>query len=560
MYENLIKRLQSKFDYSFTQGDVYKIVSWKEMYKFNDNIIIEAAKRAVKSKGNKISLSYVEGILKNWYIKGVEKYSDILETDEDYAKKKQSEKENKETLGELKKKVPIEKLVKNFVLDTNILIHNPYSLYKFDDNNIYICHAVIEELDNFKNERSERGQSSREAHRQLKALSDKGDILKGISINDKGGKVFTFIEEELDFSLLPAGWSKEKLDNIILLSTIQLSKRINNVILVTNDCNMQLKAKMLGIRVEEYKNDRISPKGSLYEGRVIAYTYNDAFEQYAETDIIDTTKIKLQDRDGIEIEFTENEYVLLHDTSNHSLLGQYSNKTVRRIDNNQVINGLKARNLNQNFFINSLKMLWNIRPFLIVNGPAGTGKTLLAVAAGLQQVMDEKIYKRVLVCRSNTMMDENIGALPGTEQEKINPLLRGLYDNLEVLLCNDDDSPAMRKDKIQELFDRGYLCTESLSYFRGRSINNTFIIIDEAQNLSARQLLSIVTRVGFNSRLVLLGDINQVDNTRLDSQNCGLTYAINRMKGSPLTDIITFSEKDCERSALAKEAAERLKI
>lgn len=199
-------------------------------------------------------------------------------------------------------------------------------------------------------------------------------------------------------------------------------------------------------------------------------------------------------------------------------------------------------------------------PLTICVGPAGTGKTLFAIGCGLEQVMEkDNLYKRVLVCRSNVMMDEEIGFLPGTEQDKISPLLRGLYDNLEVLFGNKDDTKEEMSDKIEEIFSRGYVEAQAVSYLRGRSITDTFIIIDEAQNCTPNQILSIITRAGEGSKIVLLGDPNQIDNPRLDKRNNGLVYALERMKGSHLAEIISFDESECTRSALAKEASDKLR-
>jgi PhoH-like ATPase len=198
-------------------------------------------------------------------------------------------------------------------------------------------------------------------------------------------------------------------------------------------------------------------------------------------------------------------------------------------------------------------------PLTICTGPAGTGKTLFALACGLDQVMESHLYKRVLLCRPNVMMDEEIGFLPGTEQEKIDPLMRGAYDNLEVIFGSSDDKPDDVRKKIKYLFERDYLYVESLAYLRGRSIANTFVIIDEAQNCTPNQIFSIITRAGENSKFVILGDPNQIDSPRLDKRNCGLVYALERMKGNSTCEIVSFNESECTRSLLAKEASELMK-
>ena len=567
MYDNLQKKISKLINYDLVTMDIGYIVKWKEEDGFLDAVIIEAVKRGVRSKGKDVKISYIDGILKNWKNQNVKSLTDISELDKKYYEKKKEQYKNGGTisLSDDKKDIDFNKSVdemlnppfikkgkkKNFVLDTNILIHNPNSVFKFDDNDIYIVHSVFEELDNFKNEKSERGFSAREAFRILKRLRDKGNLRNGIKLNEEGGTLYSIIAEELDFSLLPIGWDKEKIDNIILLTVIYLSKKLDNVILVTNDCNMQFKADMLGIQVEEYKNDRVKINESVYTGEDTVYVSDNSFN-----DLIKNGSIEAE----FEAKpFLPNTYITLKKYDEGSYLAKYYDGDFHKLNYQEEHPvGLTPKNRTQRFLLESL--MNNDIPLTIVNGPAGTGKTLFAIGVGLEKVMERKEYKRVLIARANITMDEDIGFLPGSEQEKINPLLRGIYDNLEVILGNKDDTPSMMEDKIREVFQRGYITAQSIGYLRGRSITDTYMIIDEAQNCTPRQIFSIVTRMGMNSKIVLLGDVNQVDNVRLDSRNNGLVYAINKMKESPYTDIITFDENDCFRSPLAKDASERLKL
>lgn len=445
---------------------------------------------------------------------------------------------------------------KNFVLDTNVLIHDPNCIYKFDDNNIYIPHPVIEELDSFKNDKNERGYNVREVSRKIKELRKQGNLINGVNITDKG-KLYTFVAEDGIFEKhwLPSGWKKDKMDNIILLSVKQLAEKHDNVILVTNDGNMQLKADFLGIPVEEYKNDRLMGDNGLYSGKSIRFIDNELMAEF-----FARKKIMIPKDDSM-FNVTENEYVILRSSTGGSALSKYKNGYLYALNQyERCPMDVKARNASQKFLMESLLTNNEDIPLTICNGPAGTGKTLLALAAGLEQVMEEKKYKRVLICRANVTMDEEIGFLPGSEQDKISPLLRGVYDNLEYIFGNKDDTVEEIEDKIKEPFQRGYLTAQSLAYLRGRSIADTYIIIDEAQNCTPNQMLSIITRAGLNTKIVLLGDINQVDNFRLDTRNNGLSFAIEKMKGSVLCDVITFDEEDCTRSLLAKEASDRLKV
>lgn len=444
---------------------------------------------------------------------------------------------------------------KNFVIDTNILIHNPNCLEKFEENNIYIPYPVIEELDGLKNAPGEAGFCAREATRNLAGLRNMGDLKKGIH-TPGGGMIYLYIAEELDISKLPKGWKQDKMDNLILLSTLKLTEKKKNVILVTNDTNMILKADILGIKVQEYKNDRIAEGVELYSGRTVRHLKNADFGMF-----MDEKKIlpdKLED-DGIG-SVIPNEFINIMTWEGSSCLAKYDGVHIRGLEfQKRRPMGLKTRNAGQIFLQEALFSSYKEHPLTICVGPAGTGKTLFAIGCGLEQAMESNIYKRVLVCRANVMMDEEIGFLPGTEQDKISPLLRGVYDNLEVLFADKNDTKDMINDKITELFQRGYIEAQSVAYLRGRSITNTFIIIDEAQNCTPNQILSIITRAGEGSKIVLIGDANQIDNPRLDKRNNGLVYALERMKGSKLTEIVTFTESECTRSALAKEASDKLK-
>ena len=442
---------------------------------------------------------------------------------------------------------------KNYILDTNILIHDPESIYKFEDNDIYIPHPVIEELDGFKSERSERGYCARQSIRNIISLRNKGNLREGVPL-PSGGKLFVN-NQDVDFGALPEGWDMEKTDNLILLSILKLLP-MERVIFVTNDCNMMLKSDILGIPVQEYRNDRVPKEHDVYTGKSVRHIDDqllDTFYAEEEIPLPDTEEFK---------DLTENEFVHLISWEGKSALCKYQEGMLKKLmihREHPHPYGLDPRNQSQNFLMEALLSPPDVHPLTIVNGPAGTGKTLFAIGCGLEQVTETNLYKRVLVCRSNVTMDEELGYLPGTEREKIDPLLRGVYDNLAVLFEKEEDTRDTLKGKIQYLFDHDHIAAESVAYLRGRSICNTYIVIDEAQNCTPNQILSIITRVGEGSKIVLLGDVNQIDNPRLDRGNNGLVYALERMKGSKLCEICSFTEAESTRSPLAKEAAERLK-
>lgn len=464
---------------------------------------------------------------------------------------------------------------KNFVLDTNIIIHNPNCFDKFEENNIYIPFPVVEELDGKKNEKSEAGYSAREGTRRLMEFRDKGLLRDGVA-TPGGGKIYLYMDEDFgDDFIVPKGWNMDKMDNLILLSAMKLSKEKKNVILVTNDANMTLKADILGIRVQEYKNDRIADGVTIYKGRSKRHTTNKNFEKLMSGGI---SVQDLAQEDQIPAPML-NEFITVTTWDEKgSCLAKYDGMKIRKLDFKDTYPmDLATRNAGQVYLKEALMSSYKDHPLTICMGPAGTGKTLFAIACGLEQVMEMNRYKRVLVCRSNVMMDEEIGYLPGSEQDKISPLLRGVYDNLEVIFGKKfkDDEDISRKggkgqkngmsakekmdDVINEMFFRGYIEAQAVSYLRGRSITNTYIIIDEVQNCTPNQILSIITRAGEGSKIVLLGDTNQIDNTRLDKRNNGLVYALERMKGDPLCEVITFDETECTRSALAKSASDKLK-
>lgn len=482
---------------------------------------------------------------------------------------------------------------KHYVLDTNILIHDPDAIFKFEDNYVYIPGVSIEELDNHKYDSGERGHNVQEVARNLDKLREYGTLMNGVT-SENGGKIFTFIpnHEFTDSIILPGGWERDKNDNHILFTVLQLQQNMidayrglvddselddeelaefekecreqaNLVILVTNDIILRIKADALGINVQKYRNDRVGK--NLYTGRSEYYVEDSVIDTIYTTGCISPDNILFipmnsfsdgSDGQSEDVEFTNNEFVVLHAMGkNSSVLVQYWDGQLRQLVNQGIDPwDIKPRNSGQRFMLEAL-MEPDV-PLVVVNGPAGCGKTLLALASGLQQVVEDHVYKRVLLTRANVLMGEEIGFLPGTEEEKIDPLLRSAYDNLEVLLGNSDDKPEDIQDKIHELFERGYMKAEAVAYLRGRSIADTYIIVDEAQNLTPIQAKSIVSRVGAGSKLILLGDPSQIDRPRLDRYNNGLVYTIERMKG--YANVITMIEPECTRSELSKVASMRM--
>lgn len=451
---------------------------------------------------------------------------------------------------------------KNYVLDTNVLLHNPESIKKFEDNDVFIPCQVIEELDKFKTEHSERGYSARRAIKNISSFREQGDLISGVRL-DGGGNLYVLYEDPAKQKsenkvYLPEGFPYTKMDNLILLMTkILQNKSSDKTILVTNDANMRIKADIMKIESQDYLNDRLSPDQEIYKGRSVRYVSDDFLNKFCQ-DKEDTEHLTFPEEEKP----TTNEFINLRTWQGASVLAKYNGRYLEKLRYSEITPhpcGLSPRNMGQKFLMEALLSDYKDHSLTIVNGPAGTGKTLFALGCGLHQVMEEKKYKRVLYCRANVTMDEDIGFLPGTEMSKIEPLLRGAYDNLEILFANPDDTPEMIQSKKDYLFDKGYIQAQAIAYLRGRSIANSYVIIDEAQNITPTQIMSIVTRASEHSKFILMGDPNQIDSPRLDYGNNGLVYALEHMKDEKICEIISFEESECTRSELARVASERLK-
>ena len=446
--------------------------------------------------------------------------------------------------------------VKNFVLDTNILIHNPESVFKFEDNNVYITHTTMEELDNKKNTPGEVGFNARESIRIIEKLRTSGKLTDGVP-TPGGGKLFLYTQEKLNYSRLPDGWDREKPDNKILLMALGLKSTARpNVILVTNDVSMRMKADILNLEAQGYRNDRIS-KEELYTGRADFQVSDTVIETFLKNERLAVNCIT--EKDTLVI----NQFVRLEGTEK-SALGYFDGEFIQKLKYaKEKPFDVSPRNSGQIFAQEALMSSPEEVPLVILKGPAGTSKTFYSLACGLEQVVERGLYKRVLICRPNIKFDEDIGYLKGTEMDKIMPLIRPCLDNIEELISSNKNGKSKQSneeidDTVAEFFDRDWIRAEAMAYLRGRSITNTFIIIDEAQNTTANQMLGILTRAGHGSKICIIGDPDQIDSPRLDKYNNGLTIAGEKMKGSHLAMQLTFTEEECTRSELSVEAAKRL--
>jgi len=455
---------------------------------------------------------------------------------------------------------------KTFVLDTNVLLHSDQAIFCFEDNIVILPETVIDELDNKKTERGEIGYNARATARILDRLRVKGNLLEGVRLETGGILKLALKSEEAD--------RHKKNDDKIIATCIEIMATHENVFLVSKDALMRIKATILGVKTEDFKNDQVSGLDEQYKGRIKLYTTQSTLDE-----IIEQFKKQARFFIGNDVEFfdqqhetfkhnefVQNEFVTLKGyESNTSVLSYYQNGYLYKLKTsfgNANPYGIKPRNEGQRLAIEALSR--DDVPLVILKGQAGTAKTFLGLGVGLEKVLIEKnesSFSKILVCRPNIKMDEEIGYLPGDEKQKIAPLMRPIVDNLRILVKIGEGFKAKKDSdwtrRLAKLFDE-VIDMESVGFLRGRSISNHWIIIDEAQNLTPGQVKGIITRVGIGSKIVLLGDPDQIDHPYLDSRSNGISYASEKMKGSNLCFQVTFNDNECVRSELAAEGANRL--
>jgi PhoH-like ATPase len=434
---------------------------------------------------------------------------------------------------------------KNFVLDTNVLLHDPNALFHFKDNVVLIPIYVIEEIDGFKKELSELGRNARTVGRLLDELRAGGRIAEGVPLPNGGTLRVGFTAKQLP----PEVTNSHKQDNRILALAIDVrdSNPGQPTILVTKDINLRIRADALGLHVEDYDPGEVDIS-ELYsgvtelevDGAKIASFYQNGYLA------VETSR------------FYPNQYALLKDAGGTSTALGRINSALGRVEairkfKQEGVWGIRPRNKEQHFALDVL--LDDSVKLVTLVGKAGTGKTLLALAAGLHKVMEEKIYQRLLVARPIFPMGRDIGYLPGTMEEKLSPWMQPIFDNVDFLLG------LTRADRQNgrghhELVDLGVLQIEPLTYIRGRSIPNQWIVIDEAQNLTPHEVKTIITRVGEGTKIVFTGDPYQIDHPYIDSANNGLTYVVNKFKEQKIAGHLTLQKG--ERSELAELAANLL--
>ena len=477
---------------------------------------------------------------------------------------------NSEMLSASKLKKKQNSPTKLFVLDTNVLMHDPMCLFRFEEHDIFLPMIVLEELDSHKKGMTEVARNARQTSRTLDSLVgiSNTDITNGLLLSstghkEVGGKLF-FQTVPLDFSL-PSSLPQGKADNQILgvVKALGDLHAPREVVLVSKDINMRVKARALGLAAEDYQNDKTLEDGDLLYSGSLALA-SDFWSKQAKTVESWQSGGHTYYRIGgsVVAGMHINQFVYFESPGEPSLYARVTEirgttavfKTLK--DYSHLKNaawGITTRNREQNFALNML--MDSEVDFVTLTGTAGTGKTLLALAAGLVQVLDERRYTEIIMTRATVSVGEDIGFLPGTEEEKMGPWMGALDDNLEVLGKTDTSAGEWGRAATSELI-RSKIKIKSLNFMRGRTFLNKFVIIDEAQNLTPKQMKTLITRAGPGTKIICMGNLAQIDTPYLTEGSSGLTYAVDKFKGWPHGGHITLARG--ERSRLADFASEVL--
>jgi PhoH-like ATPase len=433
---------------------------------------------------------------------------------------------------------------KNYILDTNVLLHDPNSLLAFEENNVLLPIEVIEEIDRFKRESTELGQNARSVSRMLDGFRGAGRLSEGVPLPNGGRLRILFKTAKGERNGHPT-FGTDSVDNRILslAADVKKAEPKSSTILVSKDINLRIKADALGLLAEDYENDRVLIK-DLYTGMIeltVSAEKIAAFRSNGELEL-----------NGGQ-QYFPNEYCTLIEETNPkrtalSKVDSSGAKLVSIIDCREGVWGIKPRNREQHFGFDAL--LDDRIKLVTLMGKAGTGKTLLAMAAGLKRTVMDREFRRLVVARPTVSMGKELGFLPGSLEEKLAPWMQPIHDALEML---GDLNMGHEHRRSGDLMRSGSIVVEALSYIRGRSIANQFMIIDEAQNLTPLEAKTIITRVGNGTKIVFTGDPYQIDNPYVDSSSNGFNYIVSRFRGEAVAAHIEFQKG--ERSELAELAA-----
>ena len=459
---------------------------------------------------------------------------------------------------------------KHFVLDTNVLLHDSNAIFKFEEHEVVIPLTVIEELDKFKKNNDETGRNSRAVIRALDKLRAKGPLFEGVTWNEQGGSIRIDRCDAIAARGLPSALDLQVADNRILAVAHALHANGRRTIFISKDINARVKGDALGIPSEDFEHDHVNTDW-LYTGYVLMTVPGAVIDDLYNERQLDLSAIvgrPARAPNGAELPALDpipNQFVVLQneDDDSHTGLARILADTGHLIPvtgPRKPVYGVMARNLQQTM---ALDLLLDDEVRLIsLIGPAGTGKTLLALAAGLQKTLKEERYDKLLTARPIMPLGRDIGYLPGDKDEKLSMWMQPVFDNLAYLLStrgshsSGDADSRSAEQRMDQLMTTGKVVLEPLTYIRGRSLPHQFFVVDEAQNLSPHEVKTIVSRVGDGTKIILCGDILQIDNPYLDSASNGLSHLIERMKGQRIAGHVTLTKT--ERSELASLAAEIL--
>lgn len=458
-----------------------------------------------------------------------------------------------------------------FVLDTNVLLHDPMSLFRFEEHDIFLPMIVLEELDGHKKGMTEVARNGRQTSRNLDALAAQvgGDMTKGLKLSATGhqsARGLLFFQTEPLQNELPTSLPQGKADNQILgvVAGLRLRHPEREVILVSKDINMRVKARALGLPAEDYENDKTLDDGELLYAGSLALPQDFWTRQSKTIESWQSGSHTYYRVSGPAVsQFYINQFVYFEAPGEPSLYARVTEirdktavlKTLKDYTHlKNAVWGVTSRNREQNFALNLL-----MDPeidFVTLAGTAGTGKTLMALAAGLTQVLDDRRYTEIIMTRATVSVGEDIGFLPGTEEEKMGPWMGALDDNLEFLAKGDGGNAGEWGRAATNELIRSRIKVKSMNFMRGRTFMNKYVIIDEAQNLTPKQMKTLITRAGPGTKIICMGNLAQIDTPYLTEGSSGLTFAVDRFKGWPHGGHITLARG--ERSRLADFASEVL--
>jgi len=431
---------------------------------------------------------------------------------------------------------------KYFILDTNVLIHDPISFTKFDDNTVVIPISVIEELDTFKSVADERGKAARIVSRKLDEMRKVGKLNAGVKM-ENGGMLIVDLDHE---QVLPKEFLLQQMDNRILNSALWFNTKKHNAVLVTKDINLRLKAEAVGIKSEDYEAGKVKVD-EIYPGLITVEKSGDFVDKF----------YKEKTAKNTDPDLVANEFVIFKakEDPKKSAMGRVDladPSVIKMLSPESSPWGIRPLNKEQRCAMDLL-LDENVKLVTMI-GSAGTGKTLMSLACGLQKAVEENVYRRLIICRPIIPVGKDIGFIPGTKEEKLSTWMGAIYDNLEFIMDKRHQDDAMQK--FEYLLQNDKIEIASVTHIRGRSLPKQYMIVDDAQNLTPHEIKTILSRAGEGTKVVVTGDPYQIDNPYLDIASNGLMYVVDRFKGQKLYGHLTFTKT--ERSQLAGLVAELL--